>query len=224
PGTITQWPQQFVAVPASIAPTFLQLDLGYLWTHFGAAFPIVLVIFFGDLMSGLATVMGVCDRGGLVDEHGRIPRLRDALVVDALAASAGACLGTSTIAIYVESGAGVAVGGRTGLTSLVVAACFLLSLFFNPLIAAIPAVATAPALLLVGVLMMQSIVKLNLDDLTVAVPAIVTILLMAIASISDGMAIGILLHLLLMIGSGRARQVPVATYVIGLLFLAHFVL
>jgi AGZA family xanthine/uracil permease-like MFS transporter len=221
-GMVTSWPTAVVAPPVSIEATFLKFDLGYLWAHFSLAFPIVLVLFFGDFMSGIGTTLAVCQRAELLDEHGRLPRFRQVLGIDALAACTGAALGTSTVGLYVESAAGVEAGGRTGLTSLVVAACFLLALPLHPIISIIPAVATAPALMMVGVLMMQSITSLNLRDLSIAVPATVTIIIMAVGNISDGMAIGMIIHVLIMLFSGRAREVHFLTYILGLMFAAHF--
>lgn len=222
-GTITPHTASLVSWPASIAPTFFQLDPVYLFRHFAFAFPIVLALFFTDLMGSMAVILAVCQRGALVDREGDVPRMRGALTVDALGASIGAVLGTSMINTYIESAAGVEEGGRTGLTGLMVSACFVLALFFNPLIRIIPAVATAPALILVGVFMMQDIIDLPLRDLGVAVPALVTIILMPLTNVSDGIAIGIILHLLVMIGLGRLREIPVATYFLAALFLAHFI-
>ncbi len=222
-GTITPHTASFISWPTSIAPTFCQLDPLYLFKHFAFAFPIVLALFFTDLMSSMAVILAVCQRCALVDRQGDVPRMRGALTVDALGASIGAVLGTSMINTYIESAAGVEEGGRTGLTGLMVSACFLLALFFNPIIRIIPAVATAPALILVGVFMMQDLIDLPLRDLSVAIPALLTIILMPLTSISDGLAIGIILHLLVMVGVGRLRDIPVATYVLAVLFLTHFI-
>ena len=175
-----------------------------------------------DCGNPIGTTLAVCQRAELLDEHGQLPRFRQVLGIDALAACTGAALGTSTVGLYLESAAGVEAGGRTGLTSLVVAACFLLALPLHPIISIIPAVATAPALMMVGVLMMQSITSLNLRDLSIAVPAIVTIVIMAVGNISDGMAIGMVIHVLIMLCSGRAREIHFLTYVLALMFAAHF--
>jgi AGZA family xanthine/uracil permease-like MFS transporter len=222
-GTITTWPSQILAMPTSIASTFMQLDLGYLWTHFPQAFPIVIVLFFGDFMSGMATTIAVCGRAGFAKPNGEIPGFKKTLAVDAAGACVGACIGTSTMGIYVESAAGVEEGGRTGLTSLAVAACFLLALFLNPLISVIPPVATAPALVMVGVLMMQSISSLNLRDVSVAMPAVVSILVMALVSVSYGMALGLVLHVLMMLGMRRAGELHWLTIALGGLFLLDLI-
>ena len=222
-GMITPRPAALVSLPASIAPTFCQFDPLYLFKHFTFAFPIVLALFFVDLMGSMAVVLAVCQRGALVDRQGEVPRMRGALTVDALGASIGAVLGTSMVNTYIESAAGVEEGGRTGLTGLTVSACFLLALFFNPIIRVVPAVATAPALILVGVFMMQDIVNLPLRDLSIAIPALVTIILMPLSNVSDGIAIGLILHMLVMLGLGRAREMPVATYALADFFIAHFI-
>ena len=222
-GSLTPRPEHLVAWPAPIHSTFFQLDFLYLFRHFARAFPVVLAMFFTDLMGGMAAILAICQRGALLDENGNVPRLRGALTADALAASVGATLGTSTVLVYIESAAGVEEGGRTGLTGLAAAGCFLLALFFNPLIRVVPAVATAPALILVGVFMMQDLVELPLRDLAVAVPALVTIILMPLASISDGMAVGVILHVLVMLGLGRRRELHASTCVLALVFLARFV-
>jgi AGZA family xanthine/uracil permease-like MFS transporter len=222
-GTITEWPKQIVSMPTSIESTFMQLDLGYLWTHFAQAFPIVLVLFFGDFMSGMATTIAVCERAGFAKPNGEIPGFRKTLAVDAVAACVGACIGTSTMGIYVESAAGVEEGGRTGLTSLTVAGCFAASLFLTPLISVIPAVATAPALVMVGVLMMQSIVSLNLRDVSVAMPAVLAILVMALVSVSYGIALGLVLHVLMMLGMRRFRELHWLTIVLAALFLLNLI-
>ncbi len=173
-------------------------------------------------MSGIGTTLAVCQRAELLDENGQLPRFRQVLGMDALAACTGAVLGTSTVGLYLESAAGVEAGGRTGLTGLVVAICFLLALPLHPIISIIPAVATAPALMMVGVLMMQGITGLNLRDLSVGVPAIVTIIIMAVGNITDGMAVGMILHVLIMLCSGRVKEVRFLTYVLALVFGAHF--
>jgi AGZA family xanthine/uracil permease-like MFS transporter len=167
-------------------------------------------------------LIGVTSRAGLLDSQGNLPRIGRVLAADATAAIAGSCLGTSTVTSYIESAAGVEEGGRTGLTSMVVAVCFLLALFLHPLFLAIPGVATAPALVIVGVFMMQSTAKLDLGDFAKAVPAVLTMILMPLSfSISEGLAIGFLAYVLLMVGIGRGREVSMIGYLLGLLFLLH---
>lgn len=221
-GQLTNLPDQLVAAPASLAPTFLALDLGYIVRHAAQAFPLVLAFLFVDLFDNMGTLIGVCSRAGLLDEKGNLPKIGRALTADATAAMVGSCLGTSTVTSYIESAAGVEEGGRTGLTALVVAACFLLALFFHPIIRMIPAAATAPALVMVGIFMMQGLAKLDLSDFAKAVPAVLIMILMPLTfSISEGLAIGFLVYVLFMIGIGRGREVSPVGHILGGLFLLH---
>lgn len=220
--TLATRPETLIAMPASLAPTFLKLDFGYVVANLGKCIPLILAILFVDVFDNMGTLIGVTSRAGLLDEKGNLPRIGRVLAADATAAMVGSCLGTSTVTSYIESAAGVEEGGRTGLTSLVVAGCFLLALFLHPIFLAIPAVATAPALVIVGIFMMQSTAKLDLGDFAKAVPAVLTMILMPLSfSISEGLAIGFLAYVLLMVGIGRGREVTVIGYLLGLLFLLH---
>lgn len=228
PGTarpmITTAPPAFVSSPASLAPTFLKLDFLYGFRHFGQCFPLLLTLLFVDLFDNVGTLLGVCKRAGLLDANGNLPRIGRALIADAGAAMFGACLGTSTTTSYIESAAGVEEGGRTGLTGLVTAGCFLLAMFFVPVINAVPELATAPALVIVGVFMMQGVVEIDFQDFAVAVPAVLMILVMPLAfSISEGIAIGFVVFAVLMLATGRARQVTPLAYGLTALFLLHFI-
>ena len=219
---VTMAPTGIVAAPASLAPTFLKLDLAYFWQHPRQCIPIVLALLFVDLFDNMGTLIGVCHRAGLLDPQGNLPRIGRALAADATAAMVGSTLGTSTVTSYIESAAGVEAGGRTGLTALSAAACFLLALFLNPLISIIPGVATAPALVIVGVFMMQSIAELDLRDFPRAVPVVLTLLAMPLAfSIAEGIAIGIAVHVLLNAGIGRARSISPVAWVLAALCLLH---
>jgi AGZA family xanthine/uracil permease-like MFS transporter len=221
-GTLTRLPPALVSLPASLEPGFLKLDLGYVFAHFLELLPALLALLFVDLFDNMGTLIGVSQRAGLLDAQGNLPRLGQALAADASAAMVGACLGTSTVTSYIESAAGVEEGGRTGLSSLVVAVCFLLALFLTPVILAIPAVATAPALVIVGIFMMQDVTRLNLGDFAVAAPAVLTMLLMPLtSSISEGLSLGFLCHVALKAGTGRGREVSPTGWVLGALFLAH---
>lgn len=221
-GTLTRKPDALLALPASLAPTFLALDLRYVFAHFAQVFPLILALLFVDLFDNMGTLIGVCSRAGLLDDKGNLPKIGRALAADASAAMVGSCLGTSTVTSYIESAAGVEEGGRTGLTSSVVAACFVLALFFHPLIRIIPPQATAPALVIVGVFMMQGITRLALDDFAVAVPAVLTIVLMPLTfSISEGLAIGFVAHVALRLGTGRWREVNLIGYLLAALFILH---
>lgn len=221
---VTNLPGAFVGAPASLAPTFCKLDLGFLFHHFAQALPLMLTLLIVDLFDNLGTLIAVTKRAGLLDSAGNLPRLGRALTADAGAAMLGAVLGTSTTTSYIESAAGVEEGGRTGLTSVTVSALFLLALFFTPLILSIPAAATAPALVIVGVFMMQSVTEIDWKDFGVAVPAALTILTMPLTfSISEGIAVGFFVYVLLMLGLGRAREVSWLAYVLAGLFALHFV-
>ena len=221
---ITAAPHAFVSTPASLAPTFLKLDFFYPFRHFAQSLPLLLTLLFVDLFDNVGTLLGVCKRAGLLDASGNLPRIGRALIADAGAAMFGACLGTSTTTSYIESAAGVEEGGRTGLTSLVTAACFLLAMFFVPVINAIPELATAPALVIVGVFMMQSVLEIDFKDFAVAVPAVLTLLVMPLAfSISEGIAVGFVVYAVLMLGTGRGRQVTPLAYGLSALFLLHFI-
>ena len=210
-------------LPKSLGPTLGKLDLRFLFTHFARALPLVLTLLVVDLFDNLGTLLAVTRRAGLTDADGNLPRLGRALAADAGAAMFGALLGTSTTTTYIESAAGVAEGGRTGLTSLTVSVLFVLALFFTPLILAVPAAATAPALVIVGLFMLQGIREIDWQDFPTAVSAGLTILTMPLTfSISEGIAVGFLFHALLMLGLGRGREVPWLAYGLAALFALHF--
>jgi AGZA family xanthine/uracil permease-like MFS transporter len=220
---ITPLPDGFVSLPTSIAPLFLHLDLAYPFHHFQQSFPVILALLFTDYFCCFASQIATCQRAGLLDHEGNMPNLRRVLCVDAGAAGFGALLGTSTTGVYIESAAGVEQGGRTGLTVVVTGICFAVALLFNPLIAIIPAAATAPALIIIGIFMMQELTKQNLSDLAQATPAIMTVVLMPLATISDGIAIGFLTHVAIQIGLGKIRQLPAFSLILAVLFLMHYI-
>ena len=220
--TITPVPTGFLSLPTSMAPVFLQLDLMYPFRHFQQSFPIILALLFTAYFCCFASQIATCQRAGLLDHDGNMHNMRRVLCVDAGAAGVGALLGTSTTGVYIESAAGVEQGGRTGLTVVVTGLCFLVALLFNPLIQIIPAAATAPALIVIGIFMMQDLTKVNLASLESATPAIVTMVLMPLASISDGIAIGFMVHVIIQIGMGKMRQMPVFSPILAVLFLLHY--
>jgi AGZA family xanthine/uracil permease-like MFS transporter len=223
-GMITKQPGAIFNLPSSLAPSFLKLDLAYFWQHPLTALPLVLSILFVDLFDNMGTLIGVSKRAGLLDEKGNLPKVGRAFMADACAAMFGSTLGTSTVTSYIESAAGVEAGGRTGLTAIVTAICFLLALFLTPLILVIPAVATAPALVVVGAFMMQGLAELDLRDFTKAAPAFMTIAIMPFAfSISEGIAFGILTHVGIKLGTGKAKEVGALTYILAVLFLLYFI-
>lgn len=210
------------AAPPSLAPTFLQLDIaGAL--HAGLI-SVVLTFFLVELFDATGTLIGVCHRAGLLDKDGKLPRLNRALLADSTAIVAGSVLGTSSTTAYIESAAGTAAGGRTGLTAVVVALLFLLALFFAPLAGAVPAYATAPALIYVAVLMTRGLAEIDWDDLTEAAPAVICALTMPFTfSIAHGIAFGFIAYAGLKLLSGRAREVGPAVWVIAAVFIAKFV-
>ncbi|MBV9643014.1 MAG: NCS2 family permease [Verrucomicrobia bacterium] len=220
---ITPVPNGILNLPASLAPTFLKLDLIYFFKNFLGALPLVLSILFVDLFDNMGTLIGVSKRAGLLDQEGNLPKIGRAFMADAGAAMFGSSLGTSTVTSYIESAAGVEAGGRTGLTVIATAVCFILALFFSPLILIIPALATAPALVIVGAFMMQGLAELDLRDFEKAAPAFVTIVAMPLAfSISEGIAFGLLTYVGLKFGTGKSKEVGLVTYVLAGLFVLHF--
>lgn len=207
-------------LPPSLGPGLLQLDvLGALKP---ALFVPIFSLFFVDLFDTVGTFVGVARRTGMIDEQGRLKRGNRALVADSLGTLIGSLLGTSNTTTYVESAAGVNAGGRTGLTAVVVAACFLLSTFLSPVVTAVPAAATAPALILVGVLMCGALGEIAWGELPTAIPAFLTILLMPLTfSIATGLAFGFIAHVLLALLTGKGREVHWFLYVLSALFVVY---
>ena len=204
----------------SIAPTFLQMDFTGLFE--ASLIGVIFVFFLVDLFDSTGTLVGVSHRAGLLKD-GKLPRLKKALFADSTAIVAGAALGTSSTTPYIESSAGVAAGGRTGLTAVVVGVMFLLCLFLAPLAQSVPGFATAPALLFVGVLMIQGITNIDWDDITEAVPAFLTIVFMPFAySIADGIAMGFISYALVKLLTGKASTVPYMVWIIAVLWVIKF--
>jgi AGZA family xanthine/uracil permease-like MFS transporter len=187
---------------------------------------IVFSFLFVDLFDTLGTLIGVSTKANMLDENGRLPKIKPALLSDAIATSAGAVLGTSTTTTFVESAAGVAVGGRTGLTAMVTAGLFLLATLFSPLFTSIPSFATAPALIFVGFLMFESVAELKFteDNLSEIVPAYLCIIAMPLFySISEGICIGVLSYVVLQTATGKAKKVGPLMYVLAILFVLKYV-
>ncbi len=214
---------QIVSLPPSIAPVALQFvgfDQIFTWE-------MVIVVFtflFVDIFDTVGTLAGVSSKAGMLDENGKLPRVGRALMADAIGTVGGALLGTSTVTTYVESSAGVAEGGRTGLTALATAGMFALALFFAPLFTMIPAAATAPALIIVGLFMMSPITKLDFSDYTESIPAFLTMVIMPFAySIADGIVFGMVSYVILKALAGRAKEVSIIMWVVATLFILKFI-
>lgn len=210
-----------VAMPPSVAPTFLQMDIsGAL--NFGLL-TVVMTFFLVELFDASGTLIGVCHRAGLLDENGRLPRLKRALLADSTAIAAGAALGTSSTTAYIESAAGTSVGGRTGLTAVVVGLLFLAALFLAPLAGTVPAFATAPALCFVAVLMIRGLAEIDWEDLTESTPAVVTAITMPFTfSISHGIAFGFISYVGIKALAGRARELSPMVVIIAAVFVCKF--
>ena len=178
-----------------------------------------------DIFDTMGTLYGACSRGNMFDENGEVPNINKAMMADAIATATGALCGTSTVTTYVESAAGVAEGGRTGLASMVTAACFVAAMFLSPAAQLIPGCATAAALIYVGVLMLGGLKSIDWTDASVSVPAFLTVAIMPFTyNISYGIGLGILSHLLIKLFSGKIKETKIGTWIVGLLFLAMFML
>jgi adenine/guanine/hypoxanthine permease len=216
---VAVWPSAIFSLPHP-STTFLQLDLrGAL--HLGLL-EIIFIFLFVDLFDNIGTLVGVCEQGGFV-VHGKIPRVGRALVADAVGSIMGALTGTSTVTSYIESAAGVAAGAKTGLSNIVVAALFLLAAFCAPLASAIPGYATAPALVLVGALMTESIARVQWSDFTEAIPAFVTLLATPLTfSIATGLSLGVISYTLVKVAAGKFRDVSPVIWILTALFILRY--
>lgn len=216
-GMFSLIPTQIFSLPPSIKPVFMKMDF-----HAGNILDFVVIVFsflFVDLFDTLGTLIGVSHKAGFLDKEGKLPRIKGALMADAVGTTAGAVLGTSTVTTFVESASGVSDGGRTGLTSFVAGLLFLVSLIFTPIITVIPSFATAPALIVVGLFMLENVTNIEFSDYTEGFPAFMTILMMIVAySISEGLVFGMLSYILLKVLSGRAKELNPVIIIIGILF------
>ena len=217
---ISQWPAAIFSMPHP-SSTFLQLDLrGAI--HLGFL-EILFAFLFVDLFDNVVTLVGVCEQGGFIKD-GKIPRVGRALVADATGTIFGAVAGTSTVTSYIESVAGIAAGARTGLSNLVVAALFLAAMFCSPLATAIPGYATAPALILVGALMTQSIAHIAWGDFSEAVPAFITMLATPLTfSIATGLSLGLISYTVVKIAAGKAREINLLVWILTVLFILRYI-
>ena len=211
-----------VSHPESISSIFCQFEFDKVFTL--DMLVVVFTFLFIDMFDTVGTLVGVCTKANMIDEKGNIFRLRQAFMADAIATTFGAMLGTSTTTTYVESAAGVAQGGRSGLTALSVAGCFAVALFFSPLFLSIPAAATAPALIIVGLLMMEPITKIPFDDFSEAIPAFVCIVMMPLSySISNGILLGMISYVLMNMICGKFNKITPAMYILAILFVLKYI-
>ena len=214
-----------VSTPDSIAPIFCQFE----WNHV-FSFDMLVVVFtflFIDMFDTMGTIIGVHNGAGLVDSNAKrddIPDMDKMFMADSVATVCGSCLGTSTTTTYVESASGVGEGGRTGLTAFSTAICFALAMFFSPLFLAIPSAATAPALIIVGVMMMPAIKRIHWEDYCKAIPAFLTVIMMPLAySISDGILIGVIAYVLCHAVAGKFKEISITMWVLAVLFICKYI-
>lgn len=214
-------PPAWVSAPPSLAPVFFQLDFSRLFTW--GFFPVVLTIFIMAFVDTMGTLIGVSARAGFLDEQGRLPQIERPMLADALATTFAPLVGTTTAGAYMESATGVAAGGRTGLTAVVVAACFAATLFFSPFVTAIPPQAYGPALVVVGALMLEPVTKIKFDDFTELMPAFAVITLMSFTyNIGVGITAGFVLYPFAKVVAGRWREVKPGLWVLAALSLMFF--
>lgn len=216
-------PSGVVSMPASIAPTLFKFDFSIIAEHPLDFFSVLFAFLFVDIFDTLGTLIGCASKADMLDEDGKLPEIKGALLADSIGTMVGACLGTSTITTFVESSSGIAEGGRSGLTAIVSGLFFLLALFFSPIFLAIPSFATAPALVIVGFLMIQQVVKVEWNDLLEAIPAYIAIFAMPfLYSISEGISLGIISYVLLHVLSGKGKSVTPLMYVLAILFVLKY--
>lgn len=215
-------PSGIISAPASVAPTLFKMDFSAI-----ASLNFVVVVFaflFVDIFDTLGTLIGCATKANMLDKEGKLPGIKGALMADAVGTTVGACLGTSTITTFVESSSGIAEGGRTGLTSIVSGLLFILALFFSPIFLAIPSFATAPALIVVGFFMMQSVVKINWSDMLEAIPAFICIFAMPFMySISEGISFGVISFVVLNAVAGKAKKITPLMWVLAVLFILKYI-
>lgn len=215
-------PSGIISAPASVAPTLFKMDFSAI-----ASLNFVVVVFaflFVDIFDTLGTLIGCATKANMLDKEGKLPGIKGALMADAVGTTVGACLGTSTITTFVESSSGIAEGGRTGLTSIVSGLFFILALFFSPVFLAIPSFATAPALIVVGFFMMQSVAKINWSDMLEAIPAFICIFAMPFMySISEGISFGVISFVVLNAVAGKAKKITPLMWVLAVLFILKYI-
>ncbi len=221
--TVIQDGFRVLSAPPSMADTFFKFDFSQIFTF--DMFIVLFTFLMVDMFDTVGTLIGVATKAEMLSEDGKVPNAKQALFADAVGTTLGALFGTSTVTTYVESSAGVAEGGRTGLTAVSTAVMFGIALFFSNVFLLIPSAATAPALILVGLFMMSPIKDINFEDYTESIPAFITFLFMPLTySISDGIVFGMLSYILLKVLTGRGKEVSILTYIVGLIFIAKILI
>ncbi|QYE97863.1 NCS2 family permease [Paraclostridium sordellii] len=225
-GGLVQLPSAIVSSVPSLKPVFLQAFSVPASQVFSLDMIVVVFTFlFVDLFDTVGCLVGVASKGNMLDENGKLPKAKQALFSDAIATTTGALLGTSTVTAYVESASGIGEGGRTGLTALTTGVLFLLSLFFAPIFTSIPTQATAPVLILVGVMMASSLLQIDFSDFTNAIPAFLTFAMMPLAySIADGIIFGIISFTVLKLATGKKKEVNISLILLSIMFILKFIL
>ncbi|CEN77310.1 xanthine/uracil permease family protein [[Clostridium] sordellii] len=225
-GGLVQLPSAIVSSVPSLKPVFLQAFSVPASQVFSLDMIVVVFTFlFVDLFDTVGCLVGVASKGNMLDENGKLPKAKQALFSDAIATTTGALLGTSTVTAYVESASGIGEGGRTGLTALTTGVLFLLSLFFAPIFTSIPQQATAPVLILVGVMMASSLLQIDFSDFTNAIPAFLTFAMMPLAySIADGIIFGIISFTVLKLATGKKKEVNISLILLSIMFILKFIL
>lgn len=211
-----------LSAPESIEPIFCQFE----WDQIFSVDMVIVVftLLFIDMFDTIGTLVGVSIKAGLVDKDGRVKNIKQAFLADAIATTVGACFGTSTTTTYVESASGVAAGGRSGLTAFTVAVCFAVSLFFSPLFLSIPSAATAPVLIIVGLLMLEPVTKMTFTDHSEAIPAFICMIMMPMSySISNGILLGVISYVVLNLLCGKARKLTPMIYILAILFILKYI-
>ena len=224
-GQVTRLPESIFALPASPAPVFLKLEFGFMTSTatFFKILPLLLTLLLVDMFDNIGTLIGVTKRAGFLDKNGNLPKAGRALVADSTAAILSSLFGTSTVVSYIESASGVEAGGRTGLTAVSTAVLMLLALFLTPLILIVPLAATASALVVVGVFMLQSVTEIDMSDFRIAAPAALTIIGIPLTfSIAEGIGLGLISAALLALATGKPRGFTATGYVIAAIFFLEF--
>ena len=223
PFGVTSVPANWTPVSIPTAPLLFQFDFSHIFTL--DFFAVFFTFLFVDIFDTVGTLVGVSSEAHIMDANGNVPRVKQALLSDAIGTVAGACLGTSTVTSYVESTAGVAAGGRTGMTALTTGVLFLFALFLSPLFLLVPGAATAPALIIVGFLMLKAVTGINFNDVTEGLSAFITIVMMPFAySIAEGIVWGIITYVFMKAATGKAKSIPVITWILFVIFILRLIL